>query len=107
MRRQTLLFSATMTRSLVALQAGLQDAFHFQVTPYALIASQKLRCTFKIQFDRSGTPNYLKLQLSPKCRQYRCSFYWEMHVLYLESGLPNALAFNSKFRSDHCSSYVC
>ena len=34
-RRQTLLFSATMTRSLVALQAGLQDAFHFQVTPFA------------------------------------------------------------------------
>lgn len=30
-KRQTLLFSATMTRSLVALQAGLSDAFHFQV----------------------------------------------------------------------------
>ena len=32
-RRQTLLFSATMSRSLVALQAGLTDAFHFQVPP--------------------------------------------------------------------------
>ena len=31
-RRQTLLFSATLTRSLAALQAAaLQDAFHFRV----------------------------------------------------------------------------
>ena len=35
--RQTLLFSATMTRSLVALQAGLTNAFHFQVRSAVLL----------------------------------------------------------------------
>ena len=39
-KRQTLLFSATMTKNLVALQtAVLRDAYHFQVTKQSTLTS--------------------------------------------------------------------
>ena len=48
-KRQTLLFSATMTQNLVALQkAVLHDAYHFQVCP---ACSQHYKCYCSLVLD--------------------------------------------------------